>query len=72
MKKFVAALSIFLMLGGIAIAGGCDNHNKFYSMVKNVAEALKVIFLLSMNSKDLVKCDINLGQIAYNVESEMR
>ena len=72
MKKFVAALSILLMLGGIAIAAGCDNHNKFYSMVKNVAEALKVIFLLSMNSKDLIKCDINLGQIAYNVESEMR
>ena len=72
MKKFVAALSILLMLGGITIAGGCDNHNKFYSMVKNVAEALKVIFLLSMNSKDLIKCDINLGQIAYNVESEMR
>ena len=51
MKKFAAALSILLMLGGIAIAEGCDNHNKSYNMVKNGAEAPQVAFVLFMDGK---------------------
>ena len=71
MKKFAAALSILLMLGGIAIAGGCDNHNKSYNMVKNGAEAPQVAFVLSMDGKHLMKRNINFGQTVHTVQSEM-
>jgi hypothetical protein len=34
MKKFAAALSVMLLIGGVGIAGGCDYHNKSYTMAK--------------------------------------
>ena len=73
MKKFATALSILLMLGGITIAGGCDNHNKSYNRVKNGAEAPQIAFVLSMDmdGKHLMKRNINFGQTAHNVQSEM-
>ena len=71
MKKFAAALSILLMLGGIAIAGVCDNYNKSYDMVKKAAEVPQATFVLSMDGKHLMKRDINLGQTVYTVQSEM-
>ena len=49
------------MLGGIAIAGGCDNRNKSYNMVKNGAEAPQVAFVLSMDGNHLMKRNINFG-----------
>ena len=60
------------MLGGIAIAGGCDNRNRSYNMAKNAGEAPQVNFLLSMDGKHLMKRDINLGQTVNIVQSEMR
>ena len=71
MKKFAAALSILLMLGGIAIAGGCDNHNKSYNMVKNGVEAPQVAFVLSMDGNHLMKRNINFEQTVHIVQSEM-
>ena len=59
------------MLGGIAIAGGCDNHNKSYNMVKNGAATLQVAFVLSMDGNHLMKCNINFGQTIHIVQSEM-
>ena len=71
MKKFAAALSILLMLGGIAIAGGCDNHNKSYNMSKNGVEAPQVAFVLSVDGNHLMKRNINFGQTVHTVQSEM-
>ena len=71
MKKFAAALSILLMLGEIAIAGSCDNHNKSYNMVINGVEAPQVAFVLPMGGKHLMKRNINFGQTVHTVQSEM-
>ena len=52
MKKFAAAMSVTLMSGGIAIAGGCDYHNESHTMAKNATEApQKPSFFLWMASE---------------------
>ena len=71
MKKFAAAMSVTLMLGGIAVAGGCDYHNKSYTMAKNAAEAPQGTFVLSVDGKCVMKHDLNPGQTVYTVESDM-
>ena len=59
------------MLGGIAIAGGYDNHNKSYDMVKNGVEAPQVAFVLSVDGNHLMKRNINFEQTVHIVQSEM-
>ena len=71
MKKFAAALSVMLLIGGVGIAGGCDYQNKSYTMAKNAIEAPQGTFVLSVDGKRVVKRDLNPGQTVYTVQSEM-
>ena len=66
MKKFAAALSVMLLIGGVSIAGGCDYHNKSYTMAKNATEAPQGTFVLSVDGKHVMKRDL-----IYTVQSEM-
>ena len=70
MKKFAAALSVMLLIGGVGIASGCD-HNKSYTMAKNATEAPQETFVLSVDGKLVMKRDPNPGQTVYTVQSEM-
>ena len=71
MKKFAAALSVMLLIGGVGIAGGCDYHNKSYTMAKNASEAPQGTFVLSVDGKRVMKRDLNPGQTVYTVQGEM-
>ena len=71
MKKFAAALSVMLLIGGLGIASGCDYNNKSYTMAKNATEAPQGIFVLSVDGKRVMKRDLNPGQTVYTVQSEM-
>ena len=62
MKKFAASLSVMLLIGGVGIAGGCDYHNKFYTMAKNATEAPLGKFVLTVDGKRVMKRDLNPGQ----------
>ena len=70
-KKFAAALSVMLLIGGVGIASGCDYHNKSYTMAKNATEAPQETFVLSVDGKLVMKRDPNPGQTIYTVQSEM-
>ena len=70
MKKFAAALSVMLLIGGVG-AGGCEYHNKSYTMAKNATEAPQGTFVLSVDGKRVMKRDLNSGQTVYTVQSEM-
>ena len=67
MKKFAAALSVVLLVGGAGIASGCDYHNKSYTMAKNATEAPQGTFVLSVDGKRVMKRDLNPGQTVYTV-----
>ena len=71
MKKFAAALSVMLLIGGVGIAGGCDHHNKSYTMAKNANEAPQGTVVLSVDGKRVMKRDLNPGQTVYTVQREM-
>ena len=71
MKKFAAALSVMLLVGGAGIASGCDYHNKSCTMAKNATEAPQETFVLSVDGKRVMKRDLNPGQTVYTVQSEM-
>ena len=71
MKKFAAALSVMLLTGGLGLAGGCDYHNKYYTMAKNATKAPQRTFVLSVDGKRVMKRDLHPGQTAYTVQSEI-
>ena len=60
-----------LLISWVGIAGGCDYHNKSYTMAKNSTEASQGIFVLSVDGKRVVKRDLNPGQTVYTVQNEM-
>ena len=62
MKKFAASLSVMLLIGGVGIAGGCDYHNKSYTMAKNATEAPLGKFVITVDGKRVIKRDLNPGQ----------
>ncbi len=71
MKKFSAALSAMLLIGGVGIAGVCDHSNKSYTMVKNATESPQGIFVFSVDGKRVMERDLNPGQTVYTVQNEM-
>ena len=61
-EKFATSLSVMLLIGGVGIAGGCDYHNKSYTMAKNATEAPLGKFVLTVDGKRVMKRDLNPRQ----------